>query len=422
MSDISRLWTAPTLHLADALASAGREVRIVGGAVRDALAGRPCKDTDLATDATPREMLLLGDRAGIRTIPTLAEAEADPGAWDKGGLRHGTVSFVIGGEVIEATTLRVDTATDGRHAEVAFVRDFAADAARRDLTFNAMSVDRAGRLHDPFGGAADLAAGIVRFVGDADARIREDYLRILRYFRFRARYGVLGAHGPTEAATEAAIAGNAPGLARISGERIWAEMSRMLTTERGLQQLPAMRRTGVVGVIGLAVGDPAVAAAALAVRGGAAPATVLGILLANLDDKPSGTPGSPVVALKARWKLSTEEADLAEFVRLHANMAAAPFPEFQRLATLPRARPADVAQLLRGLGRPEQAAWLLSHLPVFPVWGADLLEHGHTPGKAIGEAITSLHAAWVESNYTATREQLLATVREPGATPSGRRP
>lgn len=421
MTGLSRLWTTRSLRLAAALGAEGREARIVGGAVRDALAGRPCNDTDVATDATPREMLEIGARLGIRTIPTLAEVDADAREWDKGGLRHGTVPFVIDGEVIEATTLRVDVSTDGRHAEVAFVREFDRDAGRRDLTFNAMSVDACGRLHDPFGGAADLASGTVRFVGDADTRIREDYLRILRYFRFRASFGAPGVHGAVEAETEAAIRRNADGLLRISGERIWQEMSRVLPTREGLAQLPGMRRTGVADAIGLPVRPVSLASAAVAARHGATAPVVLGILLSR--DVASSSDHEPEVTaadLKARWKLSTDEADLVEFVRVHANMAAAPFDDFLRLATRPRQRPVHVSDLLVGLGRPDDAVRLLADLPVFPVRGADLVSGGHAAGPEIGQALASLHAAWVGSGFKATREELLSGLADRhGKSPGG---
>lgn len=415
MVDLSRLWTPRTLRLAEALSSVGREARVVGGAVRDALAGHAPKDTDIATDATPQEMLELGARLGMRTVPTLAEVQSDPREWERGGLRHGTVPFLIEGELIEATTLRVDMATDGRHAEVAFVRDFDADAARRDLTFNAMSVDASGRLRDPFGGADDLASGTVRFVGDADTRIREDYLRILRYFRFRARFGARGQHGPIETATEDAIRRNAGGMARISGERIWQEMSRILSVPEGIEQLPGLRRTGVADQIGLPVHAACLVAAERAAVHGACAPVVLGILLSP------ATGGTEVTAedIKARWKLSTDEADLAGFARAHAGMTAEPLAVFQRIATRPRARPDRVAALLRGLGRPADARAVETALPAFPVRGADLVAAGLT-GQVVGEVMVLLHAEWAETGFVATRDELLASLRDsPGRLPGG---
>jgi poly(A) polymerase/tRNA nucleotidyltransferase (CCA-adding enzyme) len=183
----------------DALWDALPEARIAGGAVRDSLAGRAVADVDFASPLTPDEVSRRLRTAGIKTVPT--------------GLAHGTVTAVVGGRGFEITTLRRDVATDGRHATVAFTDDWRADAARRDFTINAMFLDRAGRIFDFFEGQADLAAGVVRFVGAADERIAEDYLRILRYFRFFARY----AAGAPDAAAVAAIAGQRAGILGLSG-------------------------------------------------------------------------------------------------------------------------------------------------------------------------------------------------------------
>src|SRR5690606_6891995 len=170
------LRAASSRRVLAALEADGRPARFVGGCVRDGLLGRAVEgELDLATPERPQQVIRLLERAGLPAIPT--------------GLAHGTVSTIADGRHFEITTLRRDVATDGRHAEVEFTDDFAADAARRDFTINAMSCDRAGRLFDYFGGRADLAAGRVRFVGDPAARIAEDYLRILRFFRFFAHYG-----------------------------------------------------------------------------------------------------------------------------------------------------------------------------------------------------------------------------------------
>ncbi len=167
--------------------------RLVGGCVRDTLAGRPVADIDLATPLPPEDAAQTLTAAGIRVIPT--------------GLAHGTVTALIDGRPYEITTLRRDLVTDGRHAEVAWTGDWREDAARRDFTMNAMSLAPDGTLHDYFGGAADLAAGRVRFVGDAATRVAEDYLRILRFFRFQARYGT----GDPDPAAMAAVRGGRRG-------------------------------------------------------------------------------------------------------------------------------------------------------------------------------------------------------------------
>ncbi|HEX7391036.1 MAG TPA: CCA tRNA nucleotidyltransferase, partial [Acidiphilium sp.] len=207
------------------------EARIVGGAVRDMLAGRPLADIDLASPLPPDEVMRRLAAAGIRAIPT--------------GLDHGTVTALIDNTGFEITTLRHDVSTDGRHATVAFTDDWREDAARRDFTINAMSMDRAGTVFDYFGGRDDLAAGRVRFVGDAATRIAEDYLRILRFFRFLARYG----RGEPDAGAIAAIEAHREGLSRLSAERVWQELKSILATPDPRAALRLMAGTGVFGAI-----------------------------------------------------------------------------------------------------------------------------------------------------------------------------
>ena len=188
-----------------------RQARVVGGAVRNALLGEPVTEWDIATTALPAEVTARGRRAGWKVAPT--------------GIEHGTVTVIINAVPFEVTTLREDVATDGRHAVVRFGRDFRADAMRRDFTINALSVARTGELFDYAGGLDDLAARHIRFIGDADRRIAEDYLRILRLFRFHARYG----QGPIDGPSFAAAIRQRAGLARLSRERVRAEMLKLLS-------------------------------------------------------------------------------------------------------------------------------------------------------------------------------------------------
>ena len=188
-------------RLLSALDGGGEETRVVGGAVRNLLLGEPASDIDLATTALPQETMRRGKAAGFKAVPT--------------GIEHGTVTLVADGTSFEVTTLRRDVETDGRRAKVVFGRDFVADALRRDFTINALGLGRDGTVHDYCGGLDDLAQRRVRFIGDATARIREDYLRILRFFRFHARYGV-GA--PDAEGLSACIAGRKGSAAcRASG-------------------------------------------------------------------------------------------------------------------------------------------------------------------------------------------------------------
>lgn len=199
-----------TLAVMAALSADGAVARFVGGCVRDAVLGRPVKDVDIATTERPDTVVELLARAGLRAIPT--------------GIAHGTVTAVAGASHFEITTLRHDVETFGRHARVAFTDDWRADADRRDFTMNAMFCDADGTLYDPAGGLDDLRAGRVRFVGNARARIQEDVLRLLRFFRFFAWYG----SGPPDESALAACAEFAPSLPDLSAERVWAETSRIL--------------------------------------------------------------------------------------------------------------------------------------------------------------------------------------------------
>ncbi|MGF1627262.1 MAG: CCA tRNA nucleotidyltransferase, partial [Alphaproteobacteria bacterium] len=203
-------------------------LRCVGGCVRDSLAGLPVKDVDLATSLPPEAMVERLQGAGMAVIPT--------------GIRHGTVTAVVDRVPYEITTLRHDVETDGRHARVAFIDDWRADAARRDLTINAIYCDADGRLFDPFDGAADLAAGRVRFVGDPRERIEEDYLRLLRFFRFQARFG----KSDPDAAALAACRELAPGLVRLSAERVHDEIIKLLAGPRVAETVGLMADTGAL--------------------------------------------------------------------------------------------------------------------------------------------------------------------------------
>jgi poly(A) polymerase len=206
--------TAPaTRRVFAAVTADGAQARFVGGCVRDALLGRKVKDIDIATDAAPERVMRLLEAAGIRAIPT--------------GIDHGTVTAVIERAHYEITTLRHDVETYGRHAKVAFTDDWMADASRRDFTMNALFCALDGTLFDPFGGMADALAGRVRFVGEPRARITEDVLRLLRFFRFQAHYGRTA---PDPAALSACMA-LAPLLPRLSGERVQGEFLRLLRAD-----------------------------------------------------------------------------------------------------------------------------------------------------------------------------------------------
>lgn len=224
-------WTRRPALAALVTALGPGNARWVGGAVRDTLLGCEAHDIDAATPLTPLEVVDLLEAAGIRTVPT--------------GLSHGTVTAIVEGGNVEITTLRKDVATDGRHAEVEFSNDWHEDAGRRDFTINALYADPVTLgVHDYFGGVADLVAGRVRFIGDARARIREDCLRLLRYFRFQTRFG-----SALDPEAEEACAELAPGLKGLSRERVGWELQNLLALPDPAPTIARMRALGVLQVV-----------------------------------------------------------------------------------------------------------------------------------------------------------------------------
>ena len=371
--------------LAPVLAALPR-ARLVGGCVRDTLAGLPVADIDLATPDTPDEITAALRKAGLRAIAT--------------GEAHGTITAISAGRPFEITTLRRDEETDGRHARVAWTSDFTEDAARRDFTINAMSLDRAGRLYDPFGGEADLEAGRVRFVGDAATRVAEDHLRILRFFRFFARYG----RPPPDAGATAAIQAGVAGLRRLSAERVWSELKRILAVTDPLPSLKLMNTLGVLQeVLPGAALTPRLAA--LIQAGG--PADAILRLAAMLD----GEPG----ALSRRLKLSGAERDrLAALLSGPVPQPGAPETNLRRLLA------DESAPILIGrswLAHPDdedlRRRLALLPTPVFPLEGRHALAAGWQPGPALGEALRRVRARWLDGGCDATLEQCLAWLGEP---------
>ena len=352
-----------------AILAALPRARIVGGAVRDTIAGRPVADMDLATPDPPAETLAALARMGLRVVPT--------------GLAHGTVTAISQGRPFEITTLRRDEETDGRHARVAWTTDFEEDAARRDFTINAMSVDRSGTLHDYFGGVEDLAAGRVRFVGEACRRIAEDALRILRYFRFFARY----AAGGLDPDAAQAIAAGVPGLAQLSAERVWSELKRILQAPDPIPALTLMEELGVLGaILPEAAGTDRLQ---IALRAGAPADPVL--RLAALI-------GGDGASLARRLRLSAAEAALL------AQLAAEPVPATADTAdTLRRLLADNPADILIGrsylAGEPQALRDRLAAMPrpVFPLEGRHALALGALPGPRIGEALREVRAWWVDA-------------------------
>ena len=364
--------------------------RMVGGCVRDALLGRAVADIDIGTPAAPEVVMAALVRAGLKAVPT--------------GVAHGTVTAVSGHRGFEVTTLRRDVQTDGRHAVVAFTADWRADAARRDFTINAMSMTAAGEVFDYYGGLDDLAAGRVRFVGDAATRIAEDYLRVLRFFRFHARYG----RGAADAAALVAIRAAVPGLARLSAERVWSELKRILTGPDPAATMALMRDCGVLAALLPEAGDPAALGALVAA--GAPEDAVL--RLAALI-------GGDGAAVAARLRLSGAEA-----ARLVALRATAAPPAGAGDDDLRRALADTPREVLLG------AAWLAGRgadlrerlermaVPVFPLQGRDLAAAGLAAGPAMGELLRALRGWWLAGGCTADAAECRAELARRLAQPA----
>lgn len=358
--------------------------RAVGGCVRDELAGLPVHDLDMAAPFPPEVIAQRLEAAGFRVFET--------------GLKHGTVTALLEGHAIEVTSLRRDVTTDGRHAEVEWTTDWNEDAARRDFTINAMSMGADGALHDPFGGQADLAQRRVRFVGEADQRLREDYLRALRFFRFQARYGGEVPDAEAVRAIRAAV----PGLARLSAERVWSEIKRLMAAPDPRAALRLMAETGVLPAVLPEAGDPTRLDFALA-RGAGDVLLRLAILLPV---------GADITALAGRLRLSGEEAARLRALHaiegapapslLQANPTAARLREWRARvrAASDAANPGEVLLVAAAQGgnTPEwrELADIVDPAPgpPFPLEGRDVLALGVPPGPRVGALLREVREWW----------------------------
>ena len=380
-----------------ALSAAGHDARVVGGAVRNALLGEPVIDIDIATTATPEQVTAAALAAGLGAVPT--------------GLAHGTVTVIADSVPFEVTTLREDVETFGRHARVSFTADWAADASRRDFTINALYCDRDGRVSDPLGGLDDLAARRIRFIGDARERIREDALRILRFFRFNARYGrdAPDADGLAACAAERAL------LAQLSAERVRAELLKLLAAPGAGPAIAVMFAHGfIVDVLGRA---PRIGLFERLVTLDAAaqrppdPLLRLSVLTAAVDEDRDH--------LASRLRLSRAERDDIVIVD----------PRLLRLATLDAAgqhralyavgavrwRRLTMAGATTAGTAEDRAAWDTLHtladhwqVPRFPLGGRDAVALGLAPGPQIGSLLADLEADWIAEDFAADTAELQA--------------
>jgi poly(A) polymerase len=398
--DIPWLGTAPLHDLLAALDCAGEEARVVGGAIRNMLLGDPPGDIDIATTALPTEVMRRMEGAGFKAVPT--------------GIEHGTITVVAAGRPFEVTTLREDVETFGRRAKVAFGRNWKRDAERRDFTINALSATRDGTIHDYVDGLADIAARRVRFIGDPALRIAEDYLRILRFFRFHAAFGE-GA--PDPAGLDAAIAARA-GLEQLSRERVRMEFFKLLMARNAMPALTVMTESGLLDQL---LGGIALLASCAR--------------MIELENTLS-FPFDPVRRLAALAVFVSEDADR---LRVRFRLANA---EYERLASMAREwrdvslpigeRSARV--LLYRLGRERFTDRLLlawSHsredcsnpswrvlatlpdrwpIPLFPLRAADFIARGMARGPQLGAAMATAKEAWMAADFPGDAAALAAIV------------
>ena len=398
--DLKRLpqpWMSkgPAASVMRALTAEGDTARFVGGCVRDALVGRPIRDVDIATPLSPQRVTELLKKAGLKVVPT--------------GIEHGTVTAVAEGKGVEVTTLRLDVETDGRRAKVAFTDDWQADAARRDLTMNALSADASGRVYDYFGGLDDLAAGRVRFVGDPVQRIKEDYLRLLRFFRFHADYAADGFDGAAVAAAKQL----APHLKTLSGERVRQETLRLLTARRGPEIYGEMLALGIVQhfLPWSTTLDRLRAVAELEQRHGLEPDAVR--RLAALTITGCGA------QVAEKLKLSRAESD--RIIALDAPRKAfdASSPESVRREIYAHGNDGALDRLLLDWPQDKDDANGRIALdlirswprPRFPLAGAHVVKLGVRQGPRVGEILDMVEEWWVAADFRPDRAACLTQAR-----------
>jgi poly(A) polymerase len=393
MTDARRLdapWlsSGPAARALALLNSEGEEARVVGGAVRNALLGVPIGDIDIATTALPTEVIRRAKAASIKSVPT--------------GIEHGTVTLVLDGHPFEVTTLREDTETFGRKAKVAFGRDWVADAERRDFTINALSISLDGVVHDYVGGLEDIGLRRVRFIGDAAQRIAEDYLRILRFFRFHSAFGV-GA--PEREGYLACIAGRA-GLATLSAERVRMEMLKLLVTEGVVSAVEAMMDAGLMTSIlgGVAYLGPfaAMVTAEIELELARNPIRRLAALAVAVTEdarrlatrlKLSNAEAKALDAMGHRW-WRMASADEARARRLLYRLGETNYRDRLLLAWARAGHDRDAPRWCELAQLPERFT-----PPKFPLKAADFMARGVAEGPLLGHVLTLAEDAWLAADF-----------------------
>lgn len=377
----------------------GEEARVVGGAVRNTLLNHPVPDVDIATTASPETVMARAQDAGLKAIGT--------------GLEHGTVTVIADDFPYEVTTLREDIETFGRQARVVFGRNWEKDARRRDFTMNALYVDRNGHLHDPLGGLGDCLARRVRFIGDADGRIKEDYLRILRFFRIYAAYG----EGELDPEGLGACLRQRNGLRQLSAERIGHEMRRLLRAPRAAYALRMMNDCGLweIATGGLARIDDYEALRSLDELAPHTRDPELGLVVL------AGFVREDIARVSDRLRLSNGERKRMETAwaarkrLLQADVfpsAAAMTYAFGRQGAIDGLLAVWSAQIAGKADDSARFKEMLSAfgsqaIPEFPLKGADLISSGHKAGPELGALLKRLENEWIDSEFALTREHLL---------------
>ena len=389
--------SAAAMRVLDVLNADGEEARVVGGAVRNALMKLPIGDIDIATTAHPDDVMRRAKAAGIKAAPT--------------GIAHGTVTLVVDKTPFEVTTLRRDVETFGRSATVAFGRDWRADAQRRDFTINGLSATRDGTVYDEVGGLADIAVRRVRFIGDPDKRIAEDYLRILRFFRIHAAYG---AGEPDRDGLLACVRGR-PGLALLSAERLRMELLKLVVADGAVAAVTAMGEGGLLlalfGGVAYRGAFAAMVAAEEALKLTADPVRRLGALgVAVTEDarrlatrlRLTNAEAKALDSMAHRWWRLAGMDDATARRRLY-RLGADRYRDRVMLAWARAGAGADIAAWQALATLPER--WTA---PAFPLKAADFITRGIAAGPALGHVLTIAEDAWLAADFPLQSSQIEA--------------
>lgn len=379
---LKRVLFPESLALIEALGE--QNVRFVGGCVRDLLANIPINDIDFATTLTPEQVILLCNAKDLHVVPT--------------GIAHGTVTVIIRGWQFQVTTLRQDVSTDGRHAEIQFVDDWEADAMRRDLTINALYLSADGTLTDFFGGLDHLRSGNVTFIGNAEQRIQEDYLRILRYFRFFGKFG----KGAPDSGIMRICTRNALKINNLSGERIQAEMFKILMLDNAAETLDIMQNAGILPFIFPGDIDTSALQKLQKIEG-----------QPNVIRRLAAIDGYDVKALIDHWRMSKEHGMVLKLLKEEIDtsdpkiiMRRVGKERFNDIAYLQEARGklgADLKEVLEFAKN-----W---QIPRFPIYGNDVISMGVKEGKKIGQVLMELEQYWERHGYFLTRDELMKRMK-----------